>query len=572
MPRPILLINPACKDLRVTDDDAGQVPIGLYYIAALLRENGFDADIVNLADLSADALSVFRQTMEERKPSIVGFSITNPNRINAMECAAVSKQISPDTPVVFGGPAATFLSDHLFSVCPAIDVIVKGEGETTFLELVKTFTSTPGVDPDHVKGIIFRNHQGGLTENTDRPMIQDLDALPHPARHFKLAHLSMSRGCPGRCTFCGSPRFWTGGSVRFHSPEWMFEEIRLLEQHKISHFFMSDDTFTLDKERVLSLCTLICEAGLSITWNAISRVDHVDEDMLHAMRKAGCIQISYGVESGSAEIRKRLGKPLNPDTIVNTFHLTVSYGILPRAYFIYGSPGETQATIEKSIVLMHRIKPLAAIFYMLVVFPGTFLYEQAKKKEVINDDIWCEPVEDLPWFELDDQLDFSSVKGFGDRLRAEFYSNVSKYALSIELVDRPDLNESHARFLSMLGATFSHGDYSRDKRIPDPGRTAIALYKKSLTYHPEPVVFLELATLLQQRQQFSKAETLLDRGLDLFPHDPALHTCMGICLMNMGAFQKALPYFETFKTAAQVAPYIRICQQHIEQENRNDHL
>ncbi len=211
------------------------------------------------------------------------------------------------------------------------------------------------------------------------PLIQDLDRLVHPSRYFTYQHLAMSRGCPGACTFCGSPLFWGTRNVRFHSPEWFFEEIRTLAGKGISHFYISDDTFTMDRDRVMALCRKLIHADLTITWHAISRVDRMDPHLLAMMRKAGCIQISYGVETGSDTIKKRLGKPIPNAVAVQAFQQTAAAGMIPRAYFIYGSPGETPDTIQESIDLLMQLQPLGAVFYMLVVFPGTRLYEQAKK-------------------------------------------------------------------------------------------------------------------------------------------------------------------------------------------------
>ena len=124
----------------------------------------------------------------------------------------------------------------------------------------------------------------------------------------------------------------------------------------VRHFFFSDDTFTVNRNKVLEVCRLILDRNLQISWQAISRVDMVNREILYWMRKAGCIQISFGVESGSAKIRRLLNKNFTDDQIERAFALTTRYGMLPRAYFIYGCPGETQETIKASIDLIRRIR------------------------------------------------------------------------------------------------------------------------------------------------------------------------------------------------------------------------
>ncbi|MCK5348861.1 MAG: radical SAM protein, partial [Desulfobacula sp.] len=396
-------------------------PIGLYYIGALLIENSFETKLVNLADGRDDPVKVFKKLVTTEQPDVIGFSVINPNRWNAMECAKAAKQINPDITIVFGGPAPTFLARHLLTACPDIDFIVAGEGEITFLELI-TQLENKNIGPfENINGLVFKKNNR-IVRTSTRHRVEVLDTLVHPSKYFIYQHLAMSRGCPGKCTFCGSPKFWGNQTLRFHSPKWFADEVESLVKKGVTHFYISDDTFTMDKQQVIEFCDHIINRKLNITWNAISRVDAIDEDILFSMRKAGCIQLSFGVESGSEKIRKILGKPLKHEKIIKAFSLTSSYGIMPRAYFIYGSPGETDQTIKESCDLLNIIRPLSAIFYILVIFPGTHLYQSAVNKHLLTDDIWYRKIEDLPWFEVDTKLDFIKIKAFGDCLRSEFYN------------------------------------------------------------------------------------------------------------------------------------------------------
>ncbi|MCP4021912.1 MAG: radical SAM protein, partial [Desulfobacteraceae bacterium] len=539
----ILLVNPACLDERISSEDDRVVPIGLYYIGALLKANDYEVQILNLADRNENPLEVFSRALETFCPDVVGFSIVNPNRLNAIEAAMLAKKKNQKTYIVFGGPCATFLDDHLFLACSGLDFIVKGEAEKSFLQLVQALEKNDRSSFDKIGGLVFRK-QGGQIKNHPGEPAADLDALPHPSDYFTFQHLAMSRGCPGKCTFCGSPRFWGKAGVRFHSAQWMVCEIQALYKKGIRHFFISDDTFTMNKDRVITLCKLIIKKGLIITWNAISRVDYIDKEILFYMRKAGCIQISYGVESGSDKIRKVLGKPIDQKKIIQAFQMTVSHGILPRAYFIYGSPGEDDKTISQSLDLLKEIKPLSAIFYILVLFPGTHLYKKALDKGQLSDDVWLQKIEDIPWFQLDETLDFDRVKEFGDRLRNSFFRHVDQFATSIELVDQKELYPFHADFLSRLGMTFSHGEYAGNDKVANKKETARHLYQRALSYHPDFRAFLGLSMLLQKQHQFADAIQFLKKGLYHFPENKELNTCMGICLMNTGQFIKALDFFE----------------------------
>ncbi len=564
-----LFVNPACLDKRVTDDDALVIPMGLYYLAAQLLDRGIQAPILNLAQqdpgTGQEYLALFIETIKREQPDIIGFSLTNPSRFSAMACAVAAKKICPKTLILFGGPAPTFMADHLFRACPELDIIVKGEGERPVLELANALEKKTEHIPatlKNIKGLIFR--QGNDLVNTGpSDLIQNLDDLAHPAKYFHFQHLAMSRGCPGKCTFCGSPKFWGNSRVRRHSADWFFEEIQTLAQKGVSHFFFSDDTFTMDRDQVITLCEKIINSELSITWNAISRVDYIDEDLLSMMRRAGCIQISFGVESGSDKIKKILGKPMDNDTCVQAFSLARSLGILPRAYFIYGSPGETQATVEESLGLMEKLAPLSIVSYMLVLFPGTHLYARARRKKLVDDDIWFRQIEDLPWFELDKNLDFDIVKSYGDMLRQGFAKQLEHFVRTLDLKKDKLLYPFHADFLSRLAMTFSHGEYADNPLIKNPDSIAQSLFKEALTYGHDPRTYLGLAMIHQKNRDFPRAMTRFREGLERFPGNKDLSVGMGVCLMNQGNFKKALPFFITFDKDPGLRHYIEICQTRI---------
>jgi len=568
-----LFVNPACKDLRVTDTDAQVVPIGLYYLAAQLLDAGFEAAILNLAQAEiTDPEQAFTTTLQKVKPDIIGFSVTSASRFSAMGLARTAKNLVPRTWIMMGGPGATFMADHIMAACAAVDFIVKGEGEITCLALAKTLTKTkalaqqnaPGVR--QIPGLVFRDGPR-LKDTGNPPLIQNLDQLAHPSQYFGFQHLAMSRGCPGTCTFCGSPKFWGTRQVRSHSADWFAHEITALAAKGISHFYISDDTFTMDRDRVISLCQKLISADLSITWNAISRVDHVDPELLAWMRKAGCIQISFGVESGSDAIKKHLGKPVPNHLAVQAFRWTAAYGIVPRAYFIYGSPGETDDTINQSIDLLMNLQPLGAVFYMLVLFPGTRLYDRAIKKGWVTADIWHKKMEDLPWFAVDDTLDFSQVKIFGDTLRQAFYTHLSHFATKVSLIDDPSLYRFHADFLSRLAMTFSHGAYAQDDRVQNSDSTARILFEKALAYHPDLRAFLGLGMLLQKSGQFDDALQVLNQGLIHFADSKDLGLCKGICLMNQKKFHAALNCLSPFNQFADVRHYVSICSKELEKNH-----
>jgi radical SAM superfamily enzyme YgiQ (UPF0313 family) len=552
----IILIYPYCLDDRLQAEDVRVVPIGMYYIGALLKENKYDVEILNWHDINKTPHRI-EETLKEKKPDVIGFSIVHANRWGGIDIARIAKRILPEVKIVFGGIGTTFLWKHLLTHFKEIDFAVLGEGEYSFFELIQCIEKNNYDRISNIKGIAFR--KGKETVKADAAeVIHDLDGLPMPSKYFEFQHLVSSRGCPANCTFCGSPRFW-GHKVRFHSPEYFVEQLEQLYSKGITFFYISDDTFTIKKDRVIQICKKIIEKDLKITWFAISRVNYVDEEMLYWMRKTGCIQISYGVESGSEKIRNVLNKKIKTEDIKRAFNLTTMYGILARAYFIYGSPGENWRTIQETIDLIHEIKPLSIIFYILDIFPGTALYDDFKRRTKLNDDIWLKRIEDIMYFETDPLLSGDIILKFGQKLRAEYYRHLPEFADSIQLVDKRESYESHADFLSRLAMTFSQGDYASIEAISGKEEVAQRLYERSLSYHPNQRAYLGLGILMQKQKKYEESVRILSEGVERFPKSETLAICLGISYMNLGRYEEALDCFLRVPDSSDALKYAAMC-------------
>jgi len=553
----ILLIYPYSLEDRLHEEDISVPPMGLYYVGAVLKENGFDVEILNWYNINKTPEKI-KETLVAKNPDIIGFSILHANRWGGIEIARIARQIDPNVKIIFGGIGATFLWKHFLTHFKEIDFVVMGEGEYTFLNLVECFEKGDFKNIENINGIAFRK-RGEVIKTKVAQVIRDLDRLPNPAKYFEYQHVSATRGCPGNCTFCGSPQFW-GHKVRFHSPEYFVDQLELLYKKGLTFFYFSDDTFTIKKDRVIEICRKIIERNLKISWAAISRVNYISEDMLYWMRKAGCTQISYGVESGSAKIRNRvLKKNIKADQIRKAFALTTKQGIMARAYFIYGSPGENWDTIQETIDLMHEIKPLSIIFYILDIFPGTALYSDFKKKFKVSDDIWLKQVEDIMYFETDPHLTRELILAFGEKLRTDFYENLPGFVDGIELTNNKEFHEMHSDFFSRLGMTFTHGDYARIEAIKEKDRIAERLYERSLDYHPDHRAYLGLGIIRQKNGEYEGSVRLLSEGVEYFPHSEPLNMCLGISYMNLGEYEKALPCFLKFQNSKDAVHHIASC-------------
>lgn len=553
----ILLIYPYFIDERLLKEDIKAPPIGLYYIGAILKEKGYDVEILNWHDINKTP-DMIGEVLLKKKPDVIGFSIVHANRWGGIEIAKIAKALLPDVVVVFGGIGITLLWKLLMKHFHEIDFAVLGEGEYTFLNLVKHIEKKADIDDiAKIKGIAFRN-SGEVVTTGDVELIGDIDRLPMPSKYFEYQHVSSSRGCPANCSFCGSPKFWRH-KVRFHSTAYFVEQIEQLYQKGINFFYISDDTFTMNSKRVIEICKRIIEKGIKITWFAISRVNYVDEEMLYWMRKAGCIQISYGVESGSERIRKILNKNIKIEDIKRAFKLTTQYGILARAYFIYGSPGENWQTIQETIDLIHEIKPLSVIFYILDIFPGTSLYEDFKKRTNLDDDLWLQKMEDIMYFETDSRLSKEMILSFGEKLRTDFYHHLPEFAESIELINIRELYEHHADFLSRLAMTFSHGEYASNDAIPRKEEVALSLFQRSLQYYPNESAFLGLGIIFQKHRSYLESIQILSEGIRHFNDSDSLNICLGVSYLNISRYNEALECFLKFPNSMDAVKFASLC-------------
>lgn len=554
----ILLIYPPFLEARLHEDDIRPMPMGVYQVAAVLKEAGYAVALLNMND-GRTAPDEVMALVARFRPRVIGFSILNANRWGGIEIARRAKALDPTIATVFGGIGASTLWEHFLTHFAEIDYVVIGEGERSFLGLVRWIAAQAGGDPGRLGGLAYRRNGKPVRTPCD-PFIEDLDQLPDPTRYFTYQHLALTRGCPANCRFCGSPGFW-GRRVRWHSPGYFVGQIERLASRGVNFLYISDDTFTLRREAVLAVCRAMIDRRLDIRWAAISRVDTVDEEILGWMRRAGCIQISYGIESANRDVRRFLDKRIAHRDIVAAFAATRRCGILPRAYFIYGCPGDGPHTVQQTLELMAAIKPLGAIFYILDIFPGTRLYREYLERSGRTDDLWLAPMEDILYFETDPDMDPATVREYGNQLRSGFHRMLPEFAADIDLLDDPQFFPLHADFLSRLAMTFHKGDFARIAAIPRKRRTAEGLYRRALRFHPDARAFLGLGMLCQERRDFPAAADLLSRGLKHYPRDEALQTCMAVNDMNRGAFGEALRRLQALAETPQIRQLLDRCRQ-----------
>lgn len=367
-------------------------PLGLAYMAAVLEENNFS---VNIIDASASDMSWedFENNLKDSNPDIIAITALTPTIEKALETARISKELFPNSLIVMGGYHPTFnyeeLLEHDF-----IDIIIRGEGEYTILDLVSTIEK--GEDLSKVKGIAFNN-----IITPDRDLINDLDSLPYPARHllpmqeYKLLNMETrmstmitSRGCPMQCSFCSSASMH-GSKLRLRSVESIIEEIEyLIKNFNIETIAFMDDTFTINKKRVIAICDEIIKRDIDVLWGCTARVDTLDEEVLKKMREAGCITLFMGVESAEQQILDNVNKNTTIKKIKNAFKICREEKIRTIASVVLGMPGDTHESINKTVNFVKDLKPSYAIFSLATPYPGTKFYQQVFENNMIKVKDW----------------------------------------------------------------------------------------------------------------------------------------------------------------------------------------
>jgi len=356
-------------------------PLGIGYIAAVLKMQGCQVRII---DPEAEGLdySDVRETLKNFNPDIVGLSSATPNFGQACKIARIAREENVST-IILGGAHASSVPELVLTKCADIDLVAIGEGEGIMSELCA------GKSLQEIDGIAYRK-DGKIQFTVPRDPISNVDSLPLPARELvdlrlyrpntyvdrgkNSVTLITSRGCPSRCVFCAS-HTTLGRRFRAHSPEYVLHEMEyLMGKYGIKHFIFNDDTFTMNKNRVMEICSLILQKNMKIEWYCFARVDTLDRELLSMMIKAGCNSIGFGIESGDATVLRNLKKGITLEQSRKAMRICNEFGLETYAFFILGSPGETLDSVQRTVNFSKEIRPTLAFFNMMVPYPGTEVF------------------------------------------------------------------------------------------------------------------------------------------------------------------------------------------------------
>lgn len=413
----ILLISPPC---RIPD----LLPLGLGYIASVLREEGHNVSVLDINGLGYSDEKV-EDLINRLKFDIVGIGGLTSTYKYVKWLAKIIKKYKPGIPIIAGNMVSTANPEVLLKNSN-VDIAVIDEGEITAKELVSAINS--GRDLKEIKGIYYKDN-GIIIETPARERITDLDSLPFPARDLfpmeiylnnstqssitfglRMASISSIRGCPYDCTFCSRP---FGTRIYMRSPKTIIEEIKeLKKRYRVEFVSFCDNLFLVNEKWVLEICERIISENLDIKWTAATRVNLVNNNLLRNMYKAGCVNLGYGFESGSQIVLDRMRKGVTVKQAEEAIEMTKAAKIGASGSFIFGMPGETIDTIKETLDFIKRTRlPLYRFFYA-TPYPRTELYEIAKKmgRLPVDEDKYLESLGEMRNTFLVNLTDFSDAE------------------------------------------------------------------------------------------------------------------------------------------------------------------
>ncbi|MFA5357136.1 MAG: radical SAM protein [Candidatus Omnitrophota bacterium] len=364
--------------------------IALLSLAAVAKKEGFEVLII-----PADSMGLDRERITERisqfQPDCLAITSTTPAIYEAHRLAERVKRLNNKITTLIGGHHISALPRETMRHFPGFDIGIVNEGELTLSELLGRLDRKEPIEP--VKGIVFRG-DGEIVLNDTREFIVDLDTLPYPAwellegfpssyyppffrfKRMPAAAIVTSRGCPQQCIFCSKAVF--GNHIRFFGAEYVFGMMELLRnRYGVKEILIEDDTFLVKKERARDICALILKNRLDISWSCLARVDDAEEDILRLMKRSGCWQIGFGIESGSQEVLDLAKKNINLADARRAMEIARKTGISTKGFFILGFPNDTPATLEDTAGFIRESSLSDISVSFMTPMPGTELYSRA---------------------------------------------------------------------------------------------------------------------------------------------------------------------------------------------------
>ena len=444
-------------------------PLALMSLAAYLESKGISSEIIDIKTTNFIAVNereekeinkMIIKAIKKIDPQLIGITAFCHEINETIRLAKLIKQKFPKKTIVVGGVQGTLFPESFLFRSSPVDIVVIGEGEVTLTELAKKIKENkPTKD---VLGIATLNNSK-IVRTGWRPLIEDLDSIPFPAfekvdmefylkpsiygiRYLPLScfYIFTSRGCPGMCTFCVNKNLWKASGctklVRFRSIKNVVDEIELLAyKYKMDALYIYDDSFIVSRQRAIDFCEELKKRNLKLIWGCEARVDKIDAGIVKLMKETGCVQIDFGVESGTQTRLDSVKKYITTAQIEKAFKICKKYKMRTNASLMFNFPNETEEEVKQTWALAERIKSTNYTFSILTPYPGTDIYDSLnlkltrKQHDVFKSAyIWMENEKfrlaahslDLNKLAVDATLHFNSVRHYFSPQVAKIYLHV----------------------------------------------------------------------------------------------------------------------------------------------------
>jgi radical SAM superfamily enzyme YgiQ (UPF0313 family) len=418
--------------------------LGLMYLSSYVKKNGYkDVKIIDL-ELVPWNFNTFCRKVKDYLPDVVGIQCMSTNLESTYRICRFIRESLSDTKIVLGGPHFNSNPEDIFSYFD-IDFVVRGEGEKTFLELVRSLR-----EPSHyknIKSLVFRDSDGSVVKNEYRELNHELDDLPFPdyddlydghpfcehpySKTGRMMTLITSRGCPFRCAFCDTPNIH-GTKVRSRSVDSVLDEINIMQKkYGVSEYSFKDSNFSMSKKWVREYADKIAKRNMQISYFANYRFEVINDEYVEPLKQSGCSLIFSGIESTYPSVKKILGKNTSMEQILRADKSIKKYGIKRLYSFMFGSPGDTEESLRHYINFAIETDPFIMLVSPTMAYPGTDLYDYAVKHNFLKDPKWfysflSQRADDPFPARIRDQLSHETVDKYVRLAYTKFYLRPSK--------------------------------------------------------------------------------------------------------------------------------------------------
>jgi radical SAM superfamily enzyme YgiQ (UPF0313 family) len=406
--------------------------MGVLVLAAVARTQGYRVQLVDAKHQGTSVADV-SQEIARLRPEYLGISATTISVTNGARIAERVKELLPGVVTILGGAHVSAIPERTLEAFPSIDFGVVGEGEGSLVELLARLDQGRAVDD--VPGLAYRR-DGQIRVNARAPYIEDLDALPLPAwdllpdfpHRFQptlfsypqapVATLMTSRGCPFSCSFCD--RSTSGKKGRTHSVESVVRLCRHLVGLGVRHIYFVDDLFTVRKQRVVEMCQAFLDNGFTFSWNCNSHPNLLDIDTMRLMKRAGCWQIAYGIESGSQRVLDVVKREVRIPKVHETLRMTRAAGIRAKGYVMIGHPTEDLDSLAETAEFLKHVELDICQVTKFTPYPGTPSYPTIREYGTFTED-W-EQMNAMNFVFVPNGLSEEALETYFDHLYRTFYS------------------------------------------------------------------------------------------------------------------------------------------------------